>query len=100
MGQVVLRDRQHLSRDGFLIAVVAVDKTGKLLAEPDILSRGFVYMREAEELIEQAKKQVLTALEKRSAPEVVSAKIKDILSEFLYEQTRRRPMILPVVIEI
>lgn len=100
VGQVVLRDRQHLSRDGFLIAVVAVDKTGKLLAEPDIISRGFVYMREAEELIEQAKEQVLMALEKKSSPEVISAKIKDTLSEFLYEQTRRRPMILPVVIEV
>ncbi len=101
VGQVVLRDRQHLSRDGFLIAVVAVDeKTGELLAEPDIISRGFVYMREAEELIEQAKEKVLTALEKSGSPAVVSTKIKETLSEFLYEQTRRRPMILPVVIEV
>jgi len=101
VGQVVLRDRQHLSRDGFLIAVVAVDeKTGELLAEPDIISRGFVYVREAEELIEQAKKQVLIALEKSGSPAVISTKIKETLSEFLYEQTRRRPMILPVVIEV
>jgi ribonuclease J len=101
VGQVVLRDRQHLSRDGFLIAVVAVDeKTGELLAEPDIISRGFVYMRESEELIEQAKEQVMIALEKSTSPAVVSAKIRETLSEFLYEQTRRRPMILPVVIEV
>jgi ribonuclease J len=101
VGQVVLRDRQHLSRDGFLIAVVAVDeKTGELLAEPDIISRGFVYVREAEELIEQAKEQVLVALQKSGSPAVVSTKIKETLSEFLYEQTRRRPMILPVVIEV
>ena len=101
VGQVVLRDRQHLSRDGFLIAVVAVDeKTGELLAEPDIISRGFVYMREAEDLIEQAKEQVVTALQKGGSPTVVSAKIRETLSEFLYEQTRRRPMILPVVIEV
>jgi ribonuclease J len=101
VGQVVLRDRQHLSRDGFLIAVVAVDeKTGELLAEPDIISRGFVYMREAEELIEQAKEQVVIALENSGSPAVVSTKIKDTLSEFLYEQTRRRPMILPMVIEV
>jgi ribonuclease J len=101
VGQVVLRDRQHLSRDGFLIAVVAVDeKTGELLAEPDIISRGFVYMREAEDLIEQAKEQVVIALENSGSPAVVSTKIKDTLSEFLYEQTRRRPMILPVVIEV
>ena len=101
VGQVVLRDRQHLSRDGFLIAVVAVDeKTGELLAEPDIISRGFVYIREAEELIEQAKEQVVIALEKSGSPAVVSTKIKETLSEFLYEQTRRRPMILPVVIEV
>jgi len=101
VGQVVLRDRQHLSRDGFLIAVVAVDeKTGELLTEPDIISRGFVYMREAEELIEQAKEQVVIALENSSSPAVISTKIKDTLSEFLYEQTRRRPMILPMVIEV
>lgn len=101
VGQVVLRDRQHLSRDGFLIAVVAVDeKTGELLAEPDIISRGFVYMRESEDLIEQAKEQVMTALEKSSSPTGVSTKIKETLSEFLYERTRRRPMILPVVIEV
>ena len=101
VGQVVLRDRQHLSRDGFLIAVVAVDeKTGELLAEPDIISRGFVYMREAEDLIEQAKEQVVIALENSSSPAVISTKIKDTLSEFLYEQTRRRPMILPMVIEV
>jgi ribonuclease J len=101
VGQVVLRDRQHLSRDGFLIAVVAVDeKTGELLAEPDIISRGFVYMREAEELIEQAKEQMVIALENSGSPAVVSTKIKDTLSEFLYEQTRRRPMILPMVIEV
>jgi ribonuclease J len=101
VGQVVLRDRQHLSRDGFLIAVVAVDeKTGELLAEPDIISRGFVYMREAEDLIEQAKEQVVTALQKGGSSTAVSAKIKETLSEFLYEQTRRRPMILPVVIEV
>jgi ribonuclease J len=101
VGQVVLRDRQHLSRDGFLIAVVAVDeKTGELLAEPDIISRGFVYMREAEDLIEQAKEQVVTALQKGGSSTAVSAKIRETLSEFLYEQTRRRPMILPVVIEV
>jgi ribonuclease J len=101
VGQVVLRDRQHLSRDGFLIAVVAVDeKTGELLAEPDIISRGFVYIRESEELIEQAKEQVLIALEKSSSPAVIRTKIKETLSEFLYEQIRRRPMILPMVIEV
>ncbi len=80
---------------------MAVDeKTGELLAEPDIISRGFVYMRESEELIEQAKEQVVIALEKRGSPAVISAKIKETLGEFLYEQTRRRPMILPVVIEV
>jgi ribonuclease J len=101
VGQVVLRDRQHLSRDGFLIAVVAVDeKTGELLAEPDIISRGFVYMRESEELIEQSREQVLIALEKSSSPAVIRTKIRETLSEFLYERTRRRPMILPMVIEV
>ncbi len=101
VGQVVLRDRYLLSQDGFLIAVMAVDKeTGEVLAGPDIISRGFVYMRDSEELIEMAKEQVLSILEGGYPKAALSARIKEALGQFLYKQTKRRPIILPVIMEI
>jgi ribonuclease J len=101
IGEVVLHDRHLLARDGFFIAVVAVDEhTGELLEGPDIVSRGFVYMRDSEELIEEAKERVIEALSGPQTRDAVAAKIKEVLAEFLYEQTRRRPMILPVVLEV
>ena len=101
VGSVVLRDRHLLSQDGFFIAVVAVDKsTGKLVEGPDIISRGFVYLRDSEELLEEARQQVIKALEKRGRSTALDDKIKEVLSRFLYEQTKRRPMILPVVLEV
>jgi ribonuclease J len=101
VGTVVLRDRHLLSQDGFFIAVVVVDKnTGKLVEGPDIISRGFVYLRDSEELIEEAKQQVIMALKKRGRSTALDDKIKEVLSRFLYERTKRRPMILPVVMEV
>jgi ribonuclease J len=101
VGRVVLRDRYHLSRDGFLVAIVALDMdSGEILVEPEILSRGFVYMRDSEELIDLAKAQVWDALEPVGPRSVVSAKIKDALGEFCYQRTGRRPVILPVVMEV
>ena len=101
VGRVVLRDRHHLSRDGFLVAIVALDMdTGEILVGPEILSRGFVYMRDSEELMELAREQVWQALEQVGPRSTVSAKIKDALGEFCYQQTGRRPVILPVVMEI
>jgi len=101
VGRVVLRDRHHLSRDGFLVAIVALDMdTGEILVGPEILSRGFVYMRDSEELMELAREQVWQALEQVGPRSAVSAKIKDALGEFCYQQTGRRPVILPVVMEI
>ncbi len=101
VGNVVLRDRHLLSRDGFVVVVLAVDAdTGEVLEGPDIITRGFVYIREAGDLIEEAAQQVLRALEHGGPKAALNAKIKDSLSEFLYNQTRRRPMILPVVMEV
>jgi len=101
VGRVVLRDRHHLSRDGFLVAIVALDMdTGEILVGPEILSRGFVYMRDSEELMELAREQVWQALEHVGPRSAVSAKIKDALGEFCYQQTGRRPVILPVVMEV
>ena len=108
VGNVVVRDRQMLARDGILMVVVSIDRTtGELVAGPDIVSRGFVYMRESDGLIDSTKDAVRTALSNSNgggAPEVDSAfvnrKIKDVVSEFLYGKTRRRPMVLPVVMEV
>jgi len=105
VGQIVLRDRKVLSQDGILIAVLTVDKeTGQPIAGPDIVSRGFVYMRDAEELLESARERILESLVGLngfgSDWSFLKDKIKNTLSEFLYEKTRRRPMILPVVMEV
>lgn len=101
IGQVVLRDRRHLARDGFLVAIVGVDATnGEVLVEPEILSRGFVYMQNAEVLIDKAKARVWDALGHSGPPSAIGAKIKDLLGDFIYKETGRRPMILPLVLEV
>ncbi len=105
VGQIVLRDRQVLAQDGILMAVLTVDKeTGQPVAGPDIVSRGFVYMRDSEELLESARERVLESFVglngHASDWSFVKDKIRHTLSEFLYEKTHRRPMILPVVMEV
>jgi ribonuclease J len=102
VGQIVLRDRRHLSRDGFFIVVVTVDhESGNLLREPDVVSRGFVFMRDAEALIAKTKERVTAILSNGGGnPEAINAKLRDDLGQFLYDETRRRPMILPVVLEV
>ncbi len=101
VGNVVLRDRHLLSRDGFVVVVVAVDAdSGEVVEGPDIITRGFVYLRESGDLLEEAAECVLEALEHGGPRAVASVKIKDSLAEFLYNQTKRRPMILPVVMEV
>ncbi len=105
VGQIVLRDRKVLSQDGILMAILTVDKeTGQPIGGPDIVSRGFVYMRDAEELLDSAKDRVLDSFiglnGHASDWSFVKDKIKRTLSDFLYEKTRRRPMILPIVVEV
>ncbi len=102
VGQIVLRDRQHLARDGFFIVVVTVDyETGDLVHEPEVVSRGFVFMRDADALVERTKNRVVEILSNGGGnPEALNAKLRDDLSRFLYNETRRRPMILPVVLEV
>jgi ribonuclease J len=109
VGNVVVRDRQMLAKDGMLMVVVSIDRaTGELVAGPDVVSRGFVYMRQSTDLIEATKTTVRDALTARNGTaaaiqgdsQFVSRKIKDVVSEFLYRETRRRPMVLPVVMEV
>ena len=105
IGQIVLRDRQVLAQDGILMVVLTVDKeTGHPLAGPDIVSRGFVYVRDSEELLENARERVLESFiglnGHASDWSFVKDKIRHTLSEYLYEKTHRRPMILPLVMEV
>ncbi|MCD6289328.1 MAG: ribonuclease J [Anaerolineae bacterium] len=104
VGPAVLRDREALARDGFVIAVVTIDQaSGGLIGHPEIVSRGFVYLRESSDLLDEAARRVEEALEEalkgsnsRSERSLESL-IRDVLGRFLYDETRRRPMILPVV---
>lgn len=106
VGNIVLRDRKQLAQDGILIVVLTLNKeTGTIMAGPDIVSRGFVYVREAEELIEEAKAKVRQTLDKCEERKItdwstIKANVRDTLSKFLYEKTRRRPMILPIIMEV
>lgn len=106
VGNIVLRDRKHLSQDGLMIVVVSMEKeSGSLLSGPDIISRGFVYVRESEALIEEAKNVVRDALNKCEQKQVnewsfIKTLIKDTLRDFLWHKTKRSPMILPIIMEI
>jgi len=106
VGNIVLRDRKQLSQDGILIVVVTLSKdSGTVVAGPDIVSRGFVYVRESEELLEEAKEKVKTALDKCREKKItewsaIKSNVRDTLGKFLYEKTRRRPMILPIIMEV
>ena len=106
VGNIVLRDRKHLSEDGLMIVVVTISKEdGKVLAGPDIISRGFVYVRESEDLMDGAKnviKDVLVECEENNIKEWAYLKnnIKENLKEYLYQKTKRNPMILPIIMEV
>lgn len=106
VGNIVLRDRKHLSQDGILTVVVTIEKeSGTVIAGPDIISRGFVYVRESEDLMEEARRIVKNSLEKSLNAQsrewsVLKSAIKDDLRSYLYEKTKRKPMILPIIMEI
>lgn len=106
VGNIVLRDRQHLAEDGILIVVLTLEKrTNQLLAGPDIVSRGFVYVRESEGLMEEARQVLYEALEKclanRNADwSRIKLVIRDTMSDFLWKRTKRKPMILPIIMDV
>ena len=107
VGEVVLRDRQTLSKDGMFVIVAIIDrKTGKVRVSPDIISRGFVYLRESKELLRDTRKRVIGIVEKSTVSggavnwAYVKDEIRNRIGDFLYARTKRRPMILPVVIEV
>ena len=106
VGSIVLRDRKHLSQDGLIVVVAAVDMAdGLVLSGPDIISRGFVYVRESEELMEEMKQISLDAIEKcismrRMDWMEIKNTVRDALGKFIYQKTHRKPMILPVIMNI
>lgn len=106
VGNVVLRDRQHLAQDGIMIVVLALDKyTGQLVSGPDIVSRGFVYVRESDALMDEAKEVISIGIDSCLDRGVadwgkIKSVIKDSLSEFVWKKTKRRPMILPIIMEV
>jgi ribonuclease J len=105
VGNIVLRDRRLLSQDGILIVVLTIDSTGKIIAGPDIISRGFVYIRESGELITNATERVEKALEKCEENNItewstLKSEIRNALGSFIYHKIKRRPMIMPIIMEI
>ncbi len=106
VGNIVLRDRQHLAEDGILIVVLGLSSaTDELVSGPDIVSRGFVYVRESDELMEEARAVVNEAVEGCLSRGIsdwgkLKSSIKDALGEFVWRKTKRRPMILPIIMEV
>jgi ribonuclease J len=107
VGNIVLRDRRHLSQDGLIVVVASIDSHASLLLSgPDIVSRGFVYVRESEELMEQARniatEAILRALDKGDSADRMALKtsVKDDLTKFLYAKTKRKPMVLPIIMNL
>ncbi len=106
VGQIVLRDRQVMSKDGMFTLIVVVDKkTGQLLQSPDIISRGFIYMKESKELVEEAREKIRQIVREKTKEKPINwtylrNSLREIMGEFLYQRTQRRPMVLPVIIEM
>lgn len=105
VGSIVLRDRKHLAQDGLIIIVIGIERaTNEIVAGPDIISRGFVYVRESEELIDEAKLLLTDTLDNCSSSELrewnsLKGKMRDALSDYIYQKTKRSPMILPIIME-
>ena len=106
VGNIVLRDRQYLSENGLIIIVLTLQKyTNEILAGPDIVTRGFVYVRESENLLEEAREVVLDALDRCMEKNVsdwgkIKNTMKDSLSDYLWKKMKRNPMILPIIMEV
>lgn len=106
VGNIVIRDRQQLAQEGMVIVVMAMDRaSGQIVSGPDIVSRGFVYVRDAEDLMNEAQHRVENVIEKCEASQMkdwatIKSQVRDTLGKFLYEKTRRRPMILPIIQDV
>ena len=106
VGNIVLRDRQHLSQDGLIVIVMTMDgSTGEIVSGPDVVSRGFVYVRESETLMDDVKrviKQEVKTLEEEGVRDwsTIKSTLKDDLRDYIFQRTKRNPMILPIIMEV
>lgn len=106
VGQIVLRDRQAMAKEGVFVLILTVDKqNGKLLTSPDIISRGFIYMREREDLVHESRAEIRNIFDRHNSDypfqwDVIKKMIRDDIGKFLYEKTQRQPMVIPVIIEV
>ncbi|MCX6806970.1 MAG: ribonuclease J [Candidatus Berkelbacteria bacterium] len=106
IGQIVLRDRQVMAKDGIFVVILTIDKkTGRIITSPDIISRGFVYMRESEDLIQRARAEIKRMFSRHNNRypldlDYIKRSMRDEMGEFLYKNTERRPMVIPVIIEL
>ena len=107
VGEVVLRDRQEMAKDGMFVIIAAVNrKTGQVVGSPDIISRGFVYLRESKDLLAEVRRGTKEIIERAATPNAntnwtyVKDNLRDKMGEFLFQKTQRRPMVLPVIIEV
>ena len=106
VGNIVLRDRQHLSQDGLIVIVMTMDSTtGEIVSGPDVVSRGFVYVRESENLMDEVKKVIRQEVKKCEQQHIrdwstIKSTIKDSLRDYIFEKTKRNPMILPIIMEV
>ena len=106
VGNIVLRDRQHLAEEGIIIVVLTMEKgSGMVLAGPDIVSRGFVYVRGSESLMDEAKHVLTATMDKCMDKNItdwskIKTEIKDSLGDFVWKETKRRPMIMPIIMEV
>ena len=106
VGNVVLKDRQHLAEEGVIIIVMTLESmSGRLLAGPDIISRGFVYVRESGDLLEEARKTMNETMDKIQSKNItdwgrIKSEIKDAMGEFVWRETKRKPMIIPIIMEV
>ena len=106
VGNIVLRDRQHLSQDGLIVIVMTMDSsTGEIISGPDVVSRGFVYVRESENLMEDVKKVIreeVRGFEEQGIRDWTTIKsiLKDSLRDYIFQRTKRNPMLLPIIMEV
>ena len=106
VGNVVLRDRQHLSQDGLIVIVMTMDtSTGEIVAGPDVISRGFVYVKESENLMDDVKKYIREEVEILESKGVrdwatIKSTLKDHIRDYIFQKTKRNPMILPIIMSL
>ena len=105
IGSVVLRDRKHLAEDGLVVVVATVDDYGEVISGPDVVSRGFVYVKESEELMQRVKELAMQSITKALSKRVrdwaaIKGAVRDDIAKFIFKETKRRPMILPVIMDV